>query len=293
MTQPAVPWVQMSAPPHEPEPRNELWGSVFEPRPEAPGPPPRQGFLRRLFAPIIGLLALIGSKASLILAALTKLKFAGTFLSMVVSVGAYTLLWGWKFAVLFVLLLFVHELGHALQLRAEGVKAGLPVFIPFLGALIAMKEMPRNAWIEAKVGLAGPILGTAGAAAVWIAGEATDSDLLRAAAYTAFLLNLFNLIPITPLDGGRAVAALHPALWIGGLAALVGIMVLHPSPFLLLILVLGGLDAWRRWRGRFGGGAEARAYYAVLPWQRAAVLVTYVGLIGALVVAMHAAYVPH
>jgi Zn-dependent protease len=167
------------------------------------------------------------------------------------------------------------------------------VFIPFLGALISMKEMPRNAWIEAKVGLAGPILGTAGAAAVWAAGEALDSDLLRAAAYVGFLLNLFNLIPITPLDGGRAVAALHPAIWIGGLAALAGLMFLHPSPFLILILVIGGLDAWRRWRGRSYGGAAAASYYAVLPWQRAAVAVTYVGLIGVLVIAMHASYVPH
>ncbi len=281
----------MSAPPQEPESREEIWGSVFEPKP-APAPPRRQGFLRRLFAPILGLIALIGSKLSLIFAALTKLKFAGTFLSMIVSIGAYTLLWGWRFAVLFVLLLFVHELGHAIQLRREGVKAGLPVFIPFLGALITMKEMPRNAWIEAKVGLAGPILGTAGAGVVWAIGEAVNSDLLRAAAYVAFLLNLFNLIPITPLDGGRAVSALHPVIWIGGLAALAGLMFLHPSPFLLLILVLGGLDAWRRWRGRFSGGPEARAYYSVLPWQRAVVLVTYVGLIGVLVLALHAAYVP-
>jgi Zn-dependent protease len=282
----------MSAPPQEPGSREEIWGSVFEPQP-APAPPPkRPSFLRRLFAPIAGLLALIVSKGPLILGALTKLKFAGTFLSMLVSVGAYTLLWGWKFATLFVLLLFVHELGHALQLRAEGVRAGLPVFIPFLGALIAMKEMPRNAWIEAKVGLAGPILGTAGAAAVWLAGEAINSDLLRAAAYVAFLLNLFNLIPITPLDGGRAVAALHPAIWIAGLVALAGLMLVHPSPFLILILVIGGLDAWRRWRGRSAGGPRAQGYYAVLPWQRAVVAVTYIALIGALVVAMHAAYVP-
>jgi Zn-dependent protease len=282
----------MSAPPQEPESRDEIWGSVFEPA-QAPAPPPRpQSALRRFFAPILGGLALLASKGKALLLLLTKFKFAGTFLSMLASVGAYTLLWGWQFAALFVLLIFVHELGHALWLRAEGVKAGLPVFIPFLGAVIAMKEMPRNAWVEAKVGLAGPILGSAGAALVWAAGEATNSDLLRAAAYTGFILNLFNLIPITPLDGGRAAAALHPALWIGGLAALVGIFALHPSPFLLLILVLGGLDAWRRWRGRSGGGPELTAYYAVLPWQRAAVLVTYVGLVGALVLALHAAYVP-
>src|SRR5207344_106237 len=106
---------------------------------------------------------------------------------MVISVGAYTLLWGWKFAVLFVLLLFVHEAGHALWMRKEGIPAGAPVFI-------SMRDMPRNAYVEAKVGLAGPVLGTIGAAVVLGLGELTDSDLLRAAASTGFLLNLFNLL---------------------------------------------------------------------------------------------------
>ena len=139
---------------------------------------------------------------------------------MVVSVGAYTLLWGWPFAALFVLLLFVHELGHALWLRKEGIPAGMPVFIPFLGAVISMKGMPRDAYVEAKVGLAGPVLGTLGAAVVLGLGEYTNSDLLRAAGHTGFLLNLFNLLPIVPLDGGRAMAAIHPALWIAGIAGL-------------------------------------------------------------------------
>src|SRR6185503_17907018 len=110
--------------------------------------------------------------------------------TIVLSVGAYTLLWGWRFAVLFVLLLFVHELGHALWMRKEGIPAGAPVFIPFLGAVIAMKGRPRNAYVEAKIGLAGPVLGTLGAAVVLGLGELQDSDLLRAAASTGFLLNL-------------------------------------------------------------------------------------------------------
>src|SRR2546423_4326300 len=124
----------MSAPAQQPEPREELWGSVFDPRPEQAPPPRRPGVLRRLFAPILGALALLASKGKALLVLATKFKLAGTLLSMVASVGAYTLLWGWRFAALFVLLLFVHELGHALQLRAEGIRAGLPVFIPFLGA---------------------------------------------------------------------------------------------------------------------------------------------------------------
>ena len=114
----------------------------------------------------------------------------------------------------------MHELGHALWLRKEGIPAGMPVFIPFLGAVIGMKGMPRDAYVEAKVGLAGPVLGTLGAALVLGLGEYTNSDLLRAAGHTGFLLNLFNLLPIVPLDGGRAMAAIHPALWIAGIAGL-------------------------------------------------------------------------
>ena len=142
-------------------------------------------------------------KLKLVLFAVAKFSFVTTAVTMVVSVGAYTLLWGWRFAALFVLLLYVHELGHAIWLKREGIPAGAPLFIPFLGALISMRGMPRNAYIEAKVGLAGPVLGTLGAAAVLGLGELQDSDLLRAAAHTGFLLNLFNLLPIPPLDGGR------------------------------------------------------------------------------------------
>ena len=93
------------------------------------------------------------------------------------------------------------------------------MFIPFLGALITLKQLPDDAWNEAKVAIAGPILGALGAAAVWGLGEWLDSDLLVALAFTGFFLNLFNLAPICPLDGGRIVAAIHPALWIVGLAA--------------------------------------------------------------------------
>ena len=83
---------------------------------------------------------------------------------MLVSIAAYALIWGWKFAVGFVLLLLVHEMGHVIQLRREGIKASAPMFIPFLGAVVAMKEMPKDAAAEARVGLAGPVLGSLGGA---------------------------------------------------------------------------------------------------------------------------------
>jgi Zn-dependent protease len=149
--------------------------------------------------------------------------------------------------------------------------------------------MPYDVWREARVALAGPILGSLGAAAVWAAGEALDSELLVALAFTGFLLNLFNLVPVSPLDGGRAVAAIHPVFWAVGLAILLVLTLLWPNPILILVLVLGGLDVWRRWRDRREPGAAA--YYAIAPWRRAVVGVTYVGLAALLALAMSASHV--
>jgi Zn-dependent protease len=208
---------------------------------------------------------------------------------MLVSIAAYAWIWGWRFAVGFVLLLLVHELGHVVELRRQGIPASAPLFIPFLGAVVGMKQMPHDVWREARVALAGPILGSLGAAAVWAAGEALDSQLLVALAFTGFFLNLFNLVPVSPLDGGRAVAALHPALWAVGLAILLGLTIIWPNPILILVLLLGGIEVWRRWRER--EDPRAREYYAIPAWQRAVVAVTYVGLAGLLALAMSATHI--
>ena len=141
---------------------------------------------------------------------LPKVKLLTTAGTALVSVAAYSLFWGWTFAAGFVLLLFVHEMGHVIQLRREGMKASAPMFIPFLGAVVFAKSLGENALAEARVGLAGPILGTLGAAAAWRSARRPNSDLLRALAYVGFLLNLFNLLPVVPLDGGRAMAAMAP-----------------------------------------------------------------------------------
>jgi Zn-dependent protease len=152
-----------------------------------------------------------------------------------------------------------------------------------------MKQMPKDAWREAQVALAGPILGSLGAAGVWLAGEALDSELLVALAFTGFFLNLFNLLPVVPLDGGRAMAAVHPAMWALGLAGLVALAFWHPNPILLLVLVFGGLELWNRWRNRHS--PEAQAYYRVAPWQRLAAGGTYLGLAALLAVAMTATHI--
>jgi Zn-dependent protease len=242
---------------------------------------------KKLWAPLAGLGYLL-FKLKTVALAIFKFKVFATSGTMLVSLAAYAWIWGWRFAAGFVLLIFVHEMGHVLELRRQGVPASAPLFIPFLGAVVGMKQMPHNVWREAQVALAGPILGSLGALAVWIAGEALDSDLLVALAFTGFFLNLFNLLPVSPLDGGRATAALHPALWGVGLAILLGLTLLRPNPILILVLVVGALEVWRRWRDR--GNPGAAEYYAIAPWQRAVVGVTYIGLAALLALAMSATH---
>ncbi len=268
--------------PFAPEPEADLRG--YEPV------QPRGGLselARKAWAPLAVLVGLaVKFKAALLV--VLKIKVFSTAATMLVSVAAYAWIWGWKFGVGFVLLLLVHELGHVLELRRQGVPASAPLFIPFLGAVVGMKRLPDNAWREALVALAGPIVGSLGAGATWIAGAALDSDLLRALAFTGFLLNLFNLLPISPLDGGRAVGAIHPALWAAGLAGLVALALLRPNPILLVILVLGAFELWSRWRHR--DAARASGYYRVAPWQRAVVGMTYLGLAALLALAMSASH---
>ena len=235
---------------------------------------------RKIWAP----LAATGAFLLKFGAVLFKLKVFATAGTMLVSIAAYSFIFGWPFAVGFVLLLLVHEMGHVIELRRQGIPASAPLFIPFLGAVVGMKQMPQNAWHEAKVALAGPILGTAGAAAVWVAAVAYDSELLRALAFTGFFLNLFNLLPIVPLDGGRAVAALHPALWLVGLAALGLLTYLHPNPILIIIIIFGALELWRRWQARRAG--YQLDYYRVKPLQRVIVAAVYVGIAVACAIGM-------
>ena len=261
----------------------------YEPYEPAPvRPEPRFRLLRKLAAPLI-LLGAFFAKFKFILLAIFKFKVVTTSLSMLVSIGAYTLLWGWKFALGFVVLLFVHEAGHALEAKRQGLPVSAPIFIPFLGAAILLKENPQNVWREAQIALAGPIIGSLGAAAVWWYGEATDNNLLIALAFTGFFLNLFNLLPIVPLDGGRAVAALHPAFWLVGLIGLAALTFFAPNPILILILAVSAFELWNRWRAR--GTPEYQGYYRIAAWQRVAVAVVYLGLAAALAVAMSASYI--
>ncbi|MDX6582030.1 MAG: hypothetical protein QOI10_1214 [Solirubrobacterales bacterium] len=238
--------------------------------------------LKRWFGPIGAGMVLLATKLKAILLLLPKVKLLTTSGTMLVSIAAYALFWGWSFAVGFVVLLFLHEIGHVIQLRREGVPASAPMFIPFLGAVITAKSMGDDAAAEARVGLAGPILGTLATLVplgIWLA---TGNEFWQALAYVGFFINLFNLLPVLPLDGGRAMAALSPWMWLVGYAALIVLTVAFFNPILLLILLFGGFELWHRWQRR--KTPEARAYHAIPARTRALVAVVYLVLVVALAI---------
>jgi Zn-dependent protease len=242
---------------------------------------------RRLatLGPIGVVAAFVLGKLKLIVPLLKFTKLS-TLISMLVAVWAYAMLWGLPFAVGFVLLIFVHEAGHALVMQQQGIRAGAPVFIPFVGAVIAMKSHPRNAWVEALVGIGGPVLGSVGALVCLIIGWASDSMFWYALASTGFLINLFNLIPISPLDGGRIVGVISRWIWVVGYAVGIVVFLLTYSPILFLILLLGLFSLGRVIRGPREG------YFDVAPSKRLAMGAAYFGLLVALAVGMWAADIP-
>ena len=241
--------------------------------------------LKKALGPFAAVFVLLGKF-------LAKLKFILPFLktggTMLLSIWFYAMNWGWPFAVGFVLLIFVHECGHLVVARRFGLKVGAPVFIPFMGAVIALKEAPRNAWVEACVGIGGPVAGSLAAGVCHLAYLATGNPFWRALAYTGFFLNLFNLTPIGFLDGGRIVTALSPWLWVAGLVIMGAMAVARPSFLLILILVLSLPRLWSLFRAKTD---EEKRYFEITPSQRRTMALSYFGLVAALVFAMQVTHI--
>jgi Zn-dependent protease len=279
---------------------------LHRPRPSEPTPepdafrhPPQNGhgrehesFFRRRIVPLGAAILALLAKLKSVLLILGQVKLLATAGTMLVSIVAYATIWGVWFAVGFVILVLVHEMGHVIALRREGIKASAPMFIPFMGALITARSLGDDALAEARTGLAGPILGSLGAAVCVVIWQITGHDYWRALAFTGFFLNLFNLLPVVPLDGGRAMAAMAPWMWFVGFAGMIALAVIFPNPIILIIVVFAGFETWRRWKQRRAGGAEQEAYYRVSPRNRALVALTYLTLIGLLVIGMDATHLP-
>jgi Zn-dependent protease len=249
--------------------------------------------LKKIIAPL-GVALLVAGKflAKLKFLVLPVVKFFPVMLksgaTMFLSVWVYAMFWGWRYAVGFVVLLLVHELGHLVAARQVGLPVGAPMFIPFMGAVIALKEAPKDAWIEARVALGGPLLGTIGALACVGLYMVTGSELYRALAYTGFFLNLFNLAPIGVLDGGRIVSAVSPWLWSVGLVVILALLFTHFNLILLLILIISLPRLYLLFRKKT---PEEERYFEVTRSQRFVVALLYFGLAAFLVVAMQASHV--
>lgn len=208
------------------------------------------------------------------------LTVAGT---MALSIFAYSLLYGWRYAVGFVLLIFVHEMGHYLAARQKGLAVGVPTFIPFVGAWIALKDTPMNVETEAYVGFAGPLAGTLGALLCYFLGRHFDSHLLLALAYAGFFLNLFNLIPLSPFDGGRITAIISPRVWLAGVPILIALFLWRPSPLLVVIAILAAPQVMKAFRYDPAAPENVRYYGAPLE-AKLSYAAYYLGLTGFLAI---------
>jgi Zn-dependent protease len=252
--------------------------TVFEPRPETPREPPRK---KR--GGLWGILAGVGVvllKFKTILIALKLGKFATTILSMLIMIWVYATQFGWWYAAGFVLLIAVHEGGHFFAARYVGLKVSAPIFIPFVGAFISMKQQPSSARMEAIIAAGGPVIGSIGAFACLAAGIVFQSNLLIALAYSGCLINLFNLVPVSPLDGGRIVGAISPKLWFIGIPVLAVILFKYPNPIIVLMVILGLVQAYRTFR------SPDKSYFKVSRNTRISFAVLYFGLMIVLGVTM-------
>jgi len=208
-----------------------------------------------------------------------KLAMSGG--TMLLSLIVYAGIWGWRYAAGFIALLFAHEMGHYIAARQRGLNVGAPAFIPFVGAWIALKEQPVDVETEAYVALAGPLVGTAAALAVYLWARSEDSSLLLAIAYSGLFLNLFNLLPISPLDGGRVTSIVSPRIWLLGVPLLLALMLYRPSPMLIIIAILATPQLMKAWRydpstpeniAYYGTSLQTKLEYAGTYLARAALL---------------------
>ncbi|APV49465.1 site-2 protease family protein [Betaproteobacteria bacterium GR16-43] len=210
-------------------------------------------------------------------------KVALTGGTMLISVFAYALIFGWWYAVGFVALIFVHEMGHFIAARQRGLDVGAPTFIPFVGAWIQLKDLPHDAEMEAYIGVAGPLAGTAAALICYLFARSYDSDLLLALSYAGFFLNLFNMIPLSPFDGGRVTAVLSPRVWFAGVPILVALFFWRPSPMLILVAILAAPQLMRAFK--YDPKAPENAiYYGVSTEHKVTYGALYLALVGYLAV---------
>lgn len=189
----------------------------------------------------------LGGKLKALIPLLKLGKIAPTIITMLLSMWAYTIMFPFQVAVGFVLMIFIHEMGHVLAARQKGLPTSVPAFIPFVGALIMLKKQPQDAATEAYVAYGGPLLGTIGSIGCYGLGVWTGDVYYFVIAYLGFIINLFNLIPIHPLDGGRIVVAISRWFWVLGLILGLVVIVYTMSIILMIIYVMFAYELYSRY----------------------------------------------
>jgi Zn-dependent protease len=244
-----------------------------------PGPPrPQKSFFQNLWGWVVAGVIAIAKFKFLIFGALK------TSFSMLLMIWVYSWMFGWLFAVGFVFLLLVHEMGHVVAAKLLGIPVSAPLFIPFLGAAIIMKQNPRDAWTEALMAYGGPLAGCIGSWICWAIALQVQENWVMAVASVSFLINLFNMIPVPPLDGGRICAAVSPWFWIIGLLLLGASVVYFHSLNSIFIVILVLYFAYPRIKQTLFGQptGEMQGYYNTHISNRLTMALMYVGLIAAL-----------
>ena len=233
------------------------------------------------------LLVKFAAKAKALLLLPPKLKLFTTSASMLVSIGAYSLIWGWKFAIGFCAAAARARAGA----RDPAASRGHPPRRRCSSRSGCSGRDEGAAQGRRRRGARGPrraVLGSLAALVPLALYGLTGDELFKALAFVGFFLNLFNLLPVLPLDGGRAMAALSPWMWLVGYALLIAAAIAFPNPIMILILLFGGLETWRRWKER--NSPESREFHRVRPGTRAAIAMVYLGLAAALAVGMDATF---
>jgi len=262
----------------------------FQPEPEPQPAAQPLARLRRSAGPVAVGAAALGKYAL----PLVKLaKFGPTIISMVISVALMARIFGAPYGIGLIAMIAIHESGHLIFARREGIRTGLPIFLGPFGAVIGLKQPPKDVRQEAVIAIGGPVVGTMGAIVALILSGVTPAgtythNLLLALAYVGFLINLFNLVPFSPLDGGRVASALSPWANLVGLGVIL-LLIAAPvaaghffNPFLLLILVIGGISTLQRFKNR---GANP-AYEQIPGRTRMGIAAAYVAMLAITAIGM-------
>jgi Zn-dependent protease len=256
---------------------------VMAPAPVAPPQPPKNAF-QRAWTAFVAFIAATWKFAYPVF----KLAKAGKLLltagTMFLSVAFYSREFGWTFALGFVVCIFIHEMGHVFAAWRLGLPVSTPIFIPGMGALILSKRMGKSAWEGAVMGFGGPLFGTLAGFACWAIYGLTGNALFLGLALIGFIMNLFNMIPMFPLDGGWIMGAVSPYIWIAGLVGLVGLSFFtgFHNPFIWILIVLSLPRIWTSLKRGTADTTEIRTTSK----QRVIAGLAYVGLCAVLMLAI-------